>query len=721
VRCCPHFFSRSFLSTNLRVPRASTRWLPQRPIQLSMELWLWSYAAEQIPNHSRLQRESLVFSTNFFFFVVAAGCPYFSSHNITSSLGVSAGAHAGWPSVMSSSLLSRSKSKWDDAGESLGTFIGRFPGTRYQCWEAKGKAREAFNKLSSEIKECLQASNTTPAADIVTWSIYMIGKTENTASPKVLICSTDQKDRKRVRRIIKEGKIMEKYPGIGLGDTSTLPDRHVIRELAREAIKALIPPDIPIDAKGVVLAENSSCQVGMQLFAVDESDYSLRPITAGPFVYLGGSLYDLTIAHSFSKKQPIPPDGRHCSTYAPVIHQFTQDYGFESMKDLSFEGMSNDESIHDNDSMWSALSEISASSNEIGLDEEDKSSTDRANLLPTTSNDASNSASPDFSVSYQDDVQDDSEMASTAVTPYRPRDLDISNLQYFGRLHLDSFADKPSVDNALIRVNGNTTRDLMLHVGTEDLQHITRVGIIGKEDMSVMAVMRRGLVRGSLTATPAYICLRGQVDFQLVYPARLRTIAADGDCGSAIVDQDGHSFYGHVVAGGLGSNIFYLVPATETVQSIQAQTGMEVKLSLWRNYLGERRQLDRGEDLTSPSPRLPTAASSDEESKANQIRTTNSSSSLQVNEDLYRHPHASGYLLQVKERKHTRSGKSVAVYNLNERNAGFDEPRSSDHACAMDFKKAERRAKWEERAKRKERAKREERAEEEEWGTMIKK
>ncbi len=107
-------------------------------------------------------------------------------------------------------LLGLHVDMWDNPIESLGTFISflKVGHLRYRCWEASGRARAAFQQLSPEIKACLEASNTPPSG-IVSWSIYMIGHTESTASPRILICSTEPKTRKAIWKLIKESKIMK--------------------------------------------------------------------------------------------------------------------------------------------------------------------------------------------------------------------------------------------------------------------------------------------------------------------------------------------------------------------------------------------------------------------------------------------------------------------------------------------------------------------------------
>lgn len=53
----------------------------------------------------------------------------------------------------------------------------------------------------------------------------MIGKTEDAAAPTILIRSSDKATRKNIRKLITENGFFDGYPGLGLGDTTELPDR----------------------------------------------------------------------------------------------------------------------------------------------------------------------------------------------------------------------------------------------------------------------------------------------------------------------------------------------------------------------------------------------------------------------------------------------------------------------------------------------------------------
>src|SRR6266536_2490339 len=104
----------------------------------------------------------------------------------------------------------RDRSQWENPRASIGEWRGPVRNGQYTCWEAVGPVRETWSRLSREIKDYIEASCKYGPALIL--EIYMIGRTEETASPKILICSMDVTARKEVRRAIMGSGIMNNYP-----------------------------------------------------------------------------------------------------------------------------------------------------------------------------------------------------------------------------------------------------------------------------------------------------------------------------------------------------------------------------------------------------------------------------------------------------------------------------------------------------------------------------
>lgn len=116
----------------------------------------------------------------------------------------------------------RDKSQWENPRSSIGELRAVVQNGRYTCWEAVGPALEAWRVLGPEIIRYVESSHKYDPAVRLGLAIYMIGRTEDTAAPKILISSTDLTVRKEVRKAIIESGIMDKYPAIGLWDGENL-------------------------------------------------------------------------------------------------------------------------------------------------------------------------------------------------------------------------------------------------------------------------------------------------------------------------------------------------------------------------------------------------------------------------------------------------------------------------------------------------------------------
>ncbi|KIL91467.1 hypothetical protein FAVG1_05083 [Fusarium avenaceum] len=477
-----------------------------------------------------------------------------------------------------SKLLRLQDDKWNNPEDSIGAFIGYLRGGRYRCWEAAGPARLAFRELSPDIKDCLETS-AVPPTDIVSWSIYMIGHSEKNAAPKILICSADSKTRKDIRKLIKESKIMDKYPGIGLGDVSALPDRHVIRQLSREAIEAILPFGCAID--GEVLADTSEPALGKRIFVVNPHDFSLRPATVGPIILQDGRCYQLTVAHAF----------RHTTELDHLPgKQIAED-------DCDFDGMS-DAEIDDESQYDEMIRKGSATPGEI---DSDKASF-MASFDAFSGEKHSSSTSESPPSDYLDTGSDPWPSAESTEDNRDFSKFDVTQLQYFGKLIFSSLTgSNPTLDYALLetsRVVGNSEKSYLI---TGSL--LSSIGEIGSEDINILARTSPYCpVEGRLTATPSYIRLPEQHTFQQVYPIRLDMPLHDGDCGTAVFGKGDHRFYGHIVAGGPGTSIAYLIPAEEISRDVQARLGFGLVWMPQQNEQHSKADLQLGTGLSLDSP-----------------------------------------------------------------------------------------------------------------------
>ena len=82
----------------------------------------------------------------------------------------------------------------------------------YRLWLATGTVWDTFQNLITEIKDHLQ-NRQGAENSVVTWSIYMMGKTRSTAIPTVLFFST-RSDRKAAMKQIQESGILSSDPSM---------------------------------------------------------------------------------------------------------------------------------------------------------------------------------------------------------------------------------------------------------------------------------------------------------------------------------------------------------------------------------------------------------------------------------------------------------------------------------------------------------------------------
>ncbi|PMD52973.1 uncharacterized protein K444DRAFT_195242 [Hyaloscypha bicolor E] len=77
-----------------------------------------------------------------------------------------------------------------------------------------------------------------------------------------------------------------------------------------------------------------------------------------------------------------------------------------------------------------------------------------------------------------------------------------------------------------------------------------------------------GIRHGDLSPMPTFMLLPGSPNFQEIWTVRFDGNLEKGDCGTLVVDSGGN-IYGHLVAGDLENRIGYIIPATQTFESMK--------------------------------------------------------------------------------------------------------------------------------------------------------
>ncbi|KAK4208662.1 hypothetical protein QBC37DRAFT_391840 [Rhypophila decipiens] len=487
---------------------------------------------------------------------------------------------------------------WQNPRESIGDPIGRFQNGRYQCWHPKGRALETYILLAPELHEYIA---TCPKSGTVIVEMYMIGHREESAAPRVLVCSPEEKVRKTIRKMVKKSKILDRYPGFGLGDASSLPDRRVPSETAKEEIDKILPPDCDISRDKVVLIEGMEASAGKWIYTVNNDGRSLRAAaTAGPFVFINETWCQLTVSHPFFPSQPWGID----KPEDPGT--MDDDCDFEGMSDVdeeadleataraSVSSFSIDEESFVDD--WRSSPTEADTQDDSYIDGEENSD---AETCDTASGSRPSTPGNSLPTTISDSV-DETEESRTQHPPAaaQQRDLSLSRLQYLGKLGLASeeFEDSSKFDYALIVINNGQIPQLTApqYINTQlviaksfpvvDMAEETSpweksVRMIGLESLDVVTLMpRAGPVSSRLIPSPAFVRMAGKTHFQKVYPLTLLDAAvSDGDSGSPVFDASG-KFCGHIVSGSQGTSHAYIIPATDIMSDLESHVWGKVSL-----------------------------------------------------------------------------------------------------------------------------------------------
>lgn len=114
------------------------------------------------------------------------------------------------------------KNSWPDPLLSIGEFWCLMGPER--CWEPIGPAKEKFDDISHQIKSLLDSrgeylSEGVCVRQLLTFELYMIGRTAELAKPTIIFSSENKTQRQRAKKLVRESGILRGCPGIGLGES----------------------------------------------------------------------------------------------------------------------------------------------------------------------------------------------------------------------------------------------------------------------------------------------------------------------------------------------------------------------------------------------------------------------------------------------------------------------------------------------------------------------
>ncbi|KAG5748313.1 hypothetical protein H9Q70_009007 [Fusarium xylarioides] len=423
---------------------------------------------------------------------------------------------------------------WPEPELSIGRYIGKVG--RELCWVAKGPARDTFATLAPKIKAYLERS-VEPVSSWVTWSVYMFGKSENSASPAILFCCEVVAHRKQVRNAIKDSGILNEFPGVKTAHMARPPDFNQLVQLADESSN-----------HRPVLASLERNPCGMPLFVEASIDDGTcyKQATVGGIIQLLDKFYYTTAGHVLS------PDTAASYTEAQFSDdEFEIDDDDEEVDDVA--------STADEKTWWAQASDAAMSPSYASSNE-------------------SKMLQPLYSPKIQDmqATQEESKCESRRVHEQGPSLSTSGPPQRLGHVYLSSLDEPPSgLDYALIEVTRpihcivNKIAFSSSSVNSEaKIQHVVTDG---PKDVKILTSTSRGTLTGVMSGTPLYARLPDSSLYQEVYNVLLDSRLEAGDCGSWIIDAESGNLYGHIVAGSPDSGAAIVIPFPRVFEDIEVR------------------------------------------------------------------------------------------------------------------------------------------------------
>jgi hypothetical protein len=471
-------------------------------------------------------------------------------------------AMAGTGAYQWTKLLKRNHRPWPhDPEQSIGKFYRKM-GRKY-CWEAVGQARAEFDEIGTKVKEYLD-KNSDPVPETVVFSMYMIGKTKETAKPTLMFCCKDVGCRKTMRSVVAESGILDNYPGVTLGDCSRAPDLDQLVQLAGEPLISRASPNLERGLNSICY-DPSKPTFGTQLYIKNSnaSASSLQKATAGGIVNLGQRCFYMTAAHPFTKDAQFSPQN-------------------SSDCDFDFDIEQSDSEAEETD-LVESTSRASLTPEPDQLESTSSHSSAVYLNIPGSPNAAFEGVAGLVDLTTSSKV-----LTPTSGGGETPGTERITNLplEALGDVAISSSdGPRPELDYTLIGIlasHPHKFNTIGLRSGMKrTFLYPKKVATIENRDIKIITVTgSSGLLEGTLSGTPAFMKHPSSKTFQKVWTVRVDGKLATGDCGSWILDSENGDFLGHIVAGSPATGVAYIVPSVDIFHDLWIRTGEMVWLPI---------------------------------------------------------------------------------------------------------------------------------------------
>lgn len=445
---------------------------------------------------------------------------------------------------------------WANPQESVGELTKQIDDKNH-CWKAKGRAREIFEILAKDLKTYTdKCVDSIPRSNYVTWSIYMIGRTPETAAPVVMFFCEEPESRRKVQDSIKRSGILKRYPGIKSGNAPLPPDLEQLEPLASDAVshKDTIKAECAEPDFTISVSQNKV------IFKRHHGNTSsTRTATAGGIVQYNGDTYVLTAGHLFDETSPIPRNSR------------VNDDGWE----VDSDGDGDIVTEIDTNEVEFVETTSRASTSCSGDTSSDAHSTRSSPFSNTPTSVEGRSFSQTQAVSCQV-VQTRASEDTTPVMDVLRFGLNSNILPVSAATEGHLVVLSADFDYALIKLKDPSSLAVKGDKSAARPEHV--IPTASRDTEIITYTASGGLMTGTLYGTPSYTRLPNSKTFQKVYTVHLNGALVKGDCGSWVIDAETRGLYGHIIAGCEGRGTAYIMSAYNVFEDAKERLGGQLLL-----------------------------------------------------------------------------------------------------------------------------------------------
>jgi hypothetical protein len=189
---------------------------------------------------------------------------------------------------------------YPDIHKCVGNLIGNYHDRDWYC--ALGKAREDFKVVEQELVDQLHSAFKDKYCSTVHFQLFMIGRGRSSAKPTIMFFCEEKDMRKKAKRVIDNGGLLDKLPGFRTGHQAKQPN---IGSLIQPATQDELASGSERRVAQTAVYYDPSCRIralGMPIF-VKHNDDTWRRATAY-MIYKDDQLLLMSVSHIFTPSFP---------------------------------------------------------------------------------------------------------------------------------------------------------------------------------------------------------------------------------------------------------------------------------------------------------------------------------------------------------------------------------------------------------------------------------